>query len=152
MKTIKFFSIAMLALAFVFTSCDETADLPTIDVTELGYENTKTVFAGNEFHIEAEIKAPLKIARIELTIHPEEEGEHAKSPVLKANSVIVDWEFEKTYTGKYAGVKNTEFHEHIEVPMSAPAGHYHLHITVVDMEGNTVEFEEEIEVKANNPV
>jgi hypothetical protein len=148
MKTIRFFSVVMLLSAFVLVSCSETADMPSIKVTELGHENTKTVYAGGELHIEADIKAPKKIARIVVEIHPE--GEHAKVSAMKAksaNEVSAAWEFEKTYTGKYAGVKNTEFHEHIDVPLSAAAGHYEVHITVVDMEGNTVEFKDEIEVK-----
>ena len=148
MKTISIFSVVMLLSAFVLTSCSETADMPSIKVTELGSENSKIVFAGTDLHIEADIKSPKKIARIELSIHPE--GEHASAPALKVKSttdVNAFWEFEKTYTGKYAGVKNTEFHEHIDVPLTAPAGHYHVHIKVVDMEGNTVDFEDEIEVK-----
>jgi hypothetical protein len=134
-------SITMVVFTTLFlTSCDTDLAKPKITISELGYDNSKTVNAGKDLHIEGEIVAEGKIDKIMLTIHPE--GEH-KSTLL--NTVHHEWEVDTTYT-KFAGLKNTSFHEHLEVPQDAETGHYHLHLKVIDMEGNSSEFEAEIEV------
>ncbi len=133
---------ALLFLLLTATSCKKEAkiNLPTITLTELGYENSKTVYPGSDLHIEATIVAEGKIANIIVELHPE--GEHQ----IKSGSSLLagSWEFDSTYTGKYAGVKNPEFHEHIEIPASADTGHYHFHFIVTDMEGNQITVEEEV--------
>ena len=63
------------------------------------------------------------------------------------------YEIEKNYaTGKYIGVKNTEFHEHIDIPADAPLGAYHLHITVTDKEGQTATAKAHLEVIENDGI
>jgi hypothetical protein len=133
-----------LLLIITFVSCkkEEVIHPPVITVTELGYANSNTVYPGSDLHIEAEILAEGKIARIQIEIHAE--GEHDSKSV--AQIFIGSWEFDSVYTGKYAGVKNTEFHEHIDVPASADTGHYHFHFIVTDMEGNQTVAEEELHV------
>lgn len=150
MKT-TFKSMALYAITlFVFTSCNKN-ESPSITIHELGFDNTKTVVAGTDLHIDAEILASQKIASIQLIIHSE--AEHADAPAKKATSVIstaTEWEVDSIYTKGYVGVKNAEFHEHIDVPATAALGHYHVHIKVTDMEGNQTVKEDEIEVQAAN--
>jgi hypothetical protein len=144
MKNISNIILIILFPMMVFVSCkkDEVIAPPSITATELGYDNSKTVYPGSDLHIEAAVLAEGKIARILVEIHPE--GEHgAKSA---AYPYTESWEFDSTYTGKYAGVKNTEFHEHMDVPATADTGHYHFHFIVTDMEGNQTVWEEELHV------
>jgi hypothetical protein len=86
---------------------------------------------GDDMHLEADILAEGLISRIDVEIHQEDGS----------------FEIEKTYTeGKYIGVKNVEFHEHIDIPADAPLGEYHLHFTVTDREGQTSQAEAHIHV------
>ena len=97
-------------------------------------------------HVDAEILAPQKIANIQLIIHSE--NGHADATAQLSTMNIGTWEVDSIYTKGYAGVKNTDFHEHIDVPASAALGHYHVHIKVTDMVGNQTIKEDEIEVLA----
>ena len=143
--------MAMVAIFSAFlVSCDKN-ESPAITLTELGFDNTKTVKQGSDLHIDAEILAPLKIANIHIIIHSEEA--HAAIPPMKTVSAaqeVTVWAVDSIYTKGYAGVKNTDFHEHLEVPATAGLGHYHFHIKVTDMDGNQTTKEDEIEVLAGN--
>ncbi len=76
-----------------------------------------------ELHVEGDITAPNGIAEITVEIHG---GSYEK-------------EFE--VPGDYVG--NTTFHLHQHFDISdAPAGHYHVHLKVVDQAGKEMEFEE----------
>ncbi len=142
MKQVKFLSF-VLVLALAFQSCkkdeDATLNPPSISNFELGYEDSGETFLGADLHIEAEIIAEAKIDRIQVTIH--HEGEHEKFVYDEE-----EWEVDSIYT-KFSGLKNTEFHEHIEVPAHAEEGHYHFHFNVIDMEGNSTEIERELHVE-----
>lgn len=143
--------MALIAIIPAFlNSCDKN-EHPEITIHELGYENTKTVIAGSDLHIDAEIMAPQKISSIQLIIHSEEE--HAANMPMKAknmNQEVTEWKVDSIYTKGYVGVKNAEFHEHLNVPLTAELGHYHVHIKVTDMEGNQTMREDDIEVQAAN--
>lgn len=124
----------------VFSACDddddEKAAKPTIELEELGSghdsPNDRIGYIGSEMHIEAIITAEGVIKEIEVEVH-QEDG---------------DYEFSKVYTdSKYAGTKNTTFHEHFDIPSEAPAGDYHLHLTVTDQLGQTTTVESELEIK-----
>ncbi len=146
MKQIKFISF-VLVLALTFQACskeeeEESLNPPTISTFEFGYDDSGEAYLGADLHIEAEIVAEAKIDRIQVTIHPE--GEHDKSVADEH-----EWEVDTTYT-KFNGLKNTTFHEHIEVPIEADTGHYHFHFIVIDMDGNTKEVERELHVEAPN--
>jgi len=122
MKKYIFMSI-MVALTLGFIACDdeETTAKPVITLTEVGHENSLQAHPGYDMHLEADITAEGLIQRIDLEIHQEGNG---------------SYELEKSYTqGKYIGIKNTEFHEHIDIPADAPLGKYHLHFTVTDALG-----------------
>lgn len=137
----KFLFAANLLLAlclFTFSSCDDDdnqdgIEKPVVSLEEVGANNTKTVIAGNDLHLEVEIVAENRIKRIDIEIHQEDGG---------------DFEIEKSYTeGTYIGVKNTHFHEHIDIPAETPAGEYHLHFTVTDQNGQTETIESELTVE-----
>jgi len=136
--------MAIIAIFATFlTSCEKDVKAPVISDVEIGLKNSKIAYIGSDLHLQASIVAEGKISKIQVTIHPASEAEHVSA--MKAKSATLyegEWEVDTTYT-KFSGLKNTTFHEHIDVPVNAPIEAYHLHIIVVDMEGNTTEFEEE---------
>jgi len=143
MKSNVLFIAILFAAGLFFASCNNDDDVtpkPVIDLTELGYENSKIGYAGTELHIEAEIVAEGKIDVVTIEIHPE--GEHEGGRTYDED----EWEVDTIYT-KFSGLKNTTFHEHLDIPISADTGHYHFHIIVTDMEGNQARAEKELEVQ-----
>lgn len=138
MKNIILTIAAVAALAFLSVSCkkDNAPAKPVVTFTEVGHDNSKHAMRGDDIHLEADIVAEGLIKRIDVEIHKENGG----------------FEIEKSYTeGKYIGVKNTEFHEHIDIPSDAPLGEYHLHFTVTDQQGQTTTAEAHIEVIEFDP-
>ncbi len=129
-------------LTLVFTSCDKDDNnlpsKPVITLTEVGLENNKTAEQGDDLHLEGSIVAEGLIKRIDIEIHQEEGAE---------------FKIEKSFTeGKYIGVRNATFHEHIDIPATAPLGEYHLHFTVTDQSGQTTTQEVHINVVENDGV
>jgi hypothetical protein len=142
-KKVFLFAI-ILGVATIFTACEEDEPIakPEITILELGdgdsHGNDHTATIGGDLHMEVEVLAEGKIDKIQVRIHPEgehheEEGEHD------------EWEIDTVYT-KFSGLKNTEFHEHIEIDMSAEPGEYHFDFIVTDMEGNQSDAEANIEL------
>jgi hypothetical protein len=127
--------LALLSTMVYFTSCtkEEEPAKPTITITELGHNNSGTAHPGDELHLEADIVAEGVINTVQLTVH--HEGGHKTG----------DWEVDTTYT-KFMDLKNATFHEHIDIDSTAELGDYHLHLIVVDKEGNQVEAEAELEL------
>lgn len=122
----------------VFSSCRDEKDSlpakPVVNLTEVGRGNNKTGVAGADLHLEGHISADGIIRRIDIEIHLESGG---------------GFNIEKSYTeGKYIEVKNTDFHEHIDIPAEAPAGDYHLHFSVTDRSGQTTTTVSELSVVA----
>ncbi len=144
MKHLRFILSILFLIIFIAISCkkEEKISQPTITFMELGYENNKAAYPGSDLHIEATIVAEGKIASIIVELHPESEHHNKSGGALFTGS----WEFDSIYTEKYAGVKNTEFHEHIEIPATADTGHYHFHFIVTDMEGNRTTVEDELHI------
>lgn len=138
-------TIIGVLLVTMAISCEKTGAKPEIDFHELGYENSKTAEAGDELHMDAEVLAENKIDRIQVILHPEGE-EHKKSSKTRLSEG--EWEFDSVYT-EFSGLKNTEFHKHIEVPPDAEAGHYHFHFSVTDLEGYQTVYEDEVEILAS---
>lgn len=138
-----------VGMSLFFSSCekDEAAADPVINLTELGYDNSKVAFLGTDLHIEADIVAEGTIDKVTIEIHPE--GEHDPSGHDHG------WEFEAPFD-KFSGMKNATFHEHIDIPVTAEAGDYHFHFAVTDLEGQQTVAETELEVRqpddAVNPV
>lgn len=134
-KIISVLSIASIAL---FTSCsndDDSNITPEIkiELTEVGHDNSKQVQAGTDLHLDAEIFAAAKIATVTVEMHNESD---AAAPEITA---VYD---------DYDGLLNATFHKHIDIPATQPAGHYHLHLVVIDKEGNKKTIESEVEVLA----
>lgn len=117
--------VLLIAIPFTaclfFTFCEKETPKPVIDLTELGYENSKIAYLGADLHIEAEIVAEGKISKVQVTIHPagEHEGKGATAILHEG-----EWEVDTTYT-KFSGLKNITFHEHIKIPVTAEKGDYH---------------------------
>ncbi|MCR5044194.1 MAG: DUF4625 domain-containing protein [Bacteroidaceae bacterium] len=139
MKNYIYMSLAMAlscVLSLGFTSCsnddDNDVPKPAITLTEVGHDNARHVHPGHDLHLEADVLAEGQIQRIDIEIH-QENGDGYK--------------IEKVFTsGKYIGVKNAEFHEHIDIPADAPLGEYHLHFTVTDQKGQQTTANSELEV------
>lgn len=100
----------------------------------------ETVVRGTDLHAEFMISAVNGIHEVTVHIHghdlPVEDGE-------------VEWDFEQIFSEGYHGQSEVEFHEHIDVPATAPAGEYHVLFTVEDEDGNTVEYETHLDVTAS---
>ena len=131
-------SAVLASMAFV-SSCQKDEDpapiaKPEINNLEIGYDNDKIGTIGGDLHLDAEIVAEGKIAVIEVELH-DEAG-------MGDDIVALFTEF--------AGLKNTDFHEHVEIPEGTPAGEYHFHMMVIDQEGNTTEVEDEVMLEESN--
>lgn len=121
----------LMVFAVFLSSCseEEILDSPTISGLEVGHNNSKEASPGEDLHIDAEIEAPANIDRIVVEIH----GEEGQT-----------WELEQTFTAGYAGAKNADFHEHIEIDAAAELGEYHFHLEVYDEAGNSTDVEADI--------
>lgn len=133
--------VLLVAISFVagllFTSCnkdDDSAVKPFISNVELGTSNSHIGVIGGDLHIEAEVIAEAKISKIEVLIHQED------------NSAA--WTFDSVYT-EFAGLKNTTFHKHIDIPLTVTAGTYCFHFIVTDEEGQQTSIEiEDLTIQA----
>ncbi len=124
--------------ALTLTSCDNDDDNPSvakpkINLEEVGEENSKTATAGKDLHLEGELEAEGLIANITVNIASAD----GKTQVLT-----------KSYSdGKYIGVRNTTFHEHVDIPASTPAGDYKLTFTVTDKAGQSSVFTSTLKIE-----
>ncbi len=126
------FRLLVLANVFVFSACEDEVAKPQVTLNELGLENSKIAYIGHDLHIDADIVAEAKIERITVELHSEDEAE--------------DWELEVDFTDAQ-GLKNTHFHEHVDISSEFSVGDYHFHLIVVDQEGNETEVEDELELQ-----
>lgn len=130
---IKFVAILIASGIFLLNSCkkdEETSNL-VVTLTELGLNNSKIAYIGSDLHVEADIVAEAGINTVKIEIHPEGSA---------------TWEFNAPYT-EFTGLKNTSFHKHIDIPLTAEAGEYHFHFIVTDKNDNSVVVESEFEIK-----
>lgn len=139
-KSYSFAAALLLGLfTLVFTSCDKDkvdTPKPVIKLEEVGAKNSKTVKAGSDLHLEAEIAAEALIAKIEVVISSSKDGKK-----------LVNEVFTKS---KYINVKNTTFHEHIDIPETIEAGDYKLSFVVTDKLGQSTTAESDITVLAKD--
>jgi len=141
-RNIRFlFLLTTILLGFLSSCKKDNEEIPAlakpqIGTLEIGSGNNKTVKAGADLHLEGDIVAEALIAKIEIEIHQEGGGQY---------------KFTKAYTeGKYIGVKNATFHEHLDVPADAPAGAYHFHFTVTDKTGNATTVESPLTIEGSD--
>lgn len=134
----------LVVVSLFFVACEKEDDTPSklvITILELGagdsHGNDHTAKIGGDLHMEVEVVAEGKIDKIQVRIHPEgehnEEGEHD------------EWEIDTTYT-KFLGLKNTTFHEHLDIDLNAESGDYHFDFIVTDMEGNQSSAEADLQI------
>lgn len=97
----------------------------------------ESVQRGTDMHTEFMIFAAHGIHNITVDIHAHD---------LPVGAGEVEWDFENIYSTGYHGLTEVEFHEHIDVPATAPAGEYHVTFIVEDENGNTHEYETHIDV------
>ena len=140
MKKILFMAASVLFCVFslVLSSCDnddpQTVAKPVAALAEVGEENSKEATAGKDLHLEGNLVAEGLIARIDVTI-----------ATADGKTTIV----QKSYTdGKYIGVRNTTFHEHLDIPADATPGAYKLTFVVTDKLGQSTTFTSDLTVKA----
>lgn len=127
-------NLSLLAFSSCSSDDEDNPEKPVINLTEIGSENNKTGIAGGDLHLEGSIVAEGSIKQIDVEIHQESGG---------------NFKIEKSYKdGKYIGVKNADFHEHIDIPADAPAGEYHLHFIVTDQFGQATTVESEISIES----
>lgn len=138
---------AIVLFSFIsFTACEDDDEVAVPVVTDLqvgtvvtdeGNKTSNVGYIGGELCVEATVVAEAKIKKIEIRIHQEAEEK-------AASTEAVEWDETFTFTAA-EGKKNTTFHEHIDIPATAPAAsNYCLHFIVTDMDGNEtmVEFED----------
>lgn len=129
----RIFILSALIILSVFNSCkkDDDTRLPQIFLLELGHDNEKIGYIGDDLHVEAEITAPERIAELRVKIHAiNGEG----------------WGFDSVYT-EYTGLRNTLFHKDIEIPEDAVEGHYIFLMKITDQKGRFTDVEEQIELQ-----
>ena len=140
MKRSLFFAALLLLSVFtgVLSSCEDdekTAAVakPIATLAEVGEENNKVAIAGKDLHLEGELQAEGLIARIDLRI----ENKADKSELLT-----------RSWTeGTYIGVRNTTFHEHVDIPADTKAGDYQLTFTVTDKVGQSSAFQSDLKIE-----
>lgn len=107
------------------TACGNDPAAPVVTLNEVEHENSHSVVAGDDLHLEANIVAEGIVKSI--TLHVSDD-KHA--------SFVMDTAF---VDSKYIGVRNVELHEHIDIPAMCVAGRYSLMLSVADREGQVTE-------------
>lgn len=137
MKKQTLFSATLLLGLFtlIFSSCgsdDPVVAKPTITLSEVGAENSKTGVVGHDLHLEGNIMAEGLIKTISVTIK-------SSAKDMSVLNVVYN-------SGKYIGIKNAEFHEHIDIPADFKAGDYKITMTVTDNLGQTTEASSDLKI------
>lgn len=108
-------------------------------VTLSDFSIDETAVRGDDFHAEFAIEAINGIHSITVDIHA-----HGLTPAEGEE----EWDEEFDFSEDYHEETSVEFHEHIEIPATAPVGEYHIIFTVEDEDGNTAEYETHIDITA----
>ena len=139
------FIISLFALALF--SCEEDEELifdsPEITTFEMGegsaHATEPVAYRGSDLHMEATILASAKVSSIKISIHGHD---------LEVGEEETAWDFSQTYTSEQYLSTSFEFHEHIDIPATAPVGEYHVVLEVTDIAGNTSEIEGHLELRS----
>lgn len=130
----------LLALPLAFTACKKEKVekvAPSITNFEVGENDNKIGYRGGEVHLEGNINAPETVEKVLLSIRPKSGG---------------TWQLEQDQSKKYAGVKNDDYHEHVDIPAATSLGTYEITLTVVDKVGATAIYTSPLEVKEGSIV
>tara|TARA_R110002051_G_scaffold1134_4_gene5745 strand:- start:344 stop:1120 length:777 start_codon:yes stop_codon:yes gene_type:complete len=106
-------------------------------VTTSALSIDESAVRGTDLHTEFFIEAIHGVHNVTVGIHA-----HG----LTVGEGEQEWHFEQVYEEGYHGETAVEFHEHIDVPVTAPVGEYHMVITIEDEEGNTSKIDTHINV------
>ncbi|WP_179316980.1 DUF4625 domain-containing protein [Winogradskyella undariae] len=109
-------------------------------ITLSDYSVDTTAAKGADFHSEFMISALNGIHNITVDIHAHD---------LPVGEGEIEWDEEIVFSEGYHDLTDVEFHEHIDVPATAPAGEYHVTFTVEDEDGNTKSYETHIDITAS---
>jgi hypothetical protein len=134
-KIFKILVVGLIVASALFSCKKENALTPeesSLTVKEVGLHNSKVAYSGNDLHIDAKVISHGKIADIKVQI-----------TLAQSN---YGWDFIKSYSSSYSGLKNADFHEHIDIPESARAGTYSLLIIVTDELGRKTQAKVEFEI------
>jgi hypothetical protein len=128
-----------MILLIVFNSCkkDDDTNQPEIILLELGHDNEKEGYIGHGLHVEAEIKAPDRIAELRIKIQAKAGGSNVHGDEY--------WNFDSIYV-EFTGLRNTLLHKDIEIPEDVHEGDYIFHMSVTDQKGRFVFVQEDIEI------
>lgn len=127
-----FMAIASMTMLASCEKDDDSYSTPVISDLELGTDDSHIAYPGEELHIESTIVAEGFINTIEVEIHAEDGSDN---------------EIDSIYDYSDQTLKNTTFHEHIEIPSELSTGDYHFHLTVTDKEGYSTTIEEELTIE-----
>jgi len=135
------YHIELVVLDMLGNSTEIDGHLEILDYITLSeYGVSETVVRGNDFHAEFMIHALNGIHNITVDAHA-----HG----LTVGAGEVEWDEEIVFSTGYHGLTGVEFHEHIDVPATAPTGEYHITFTVEDEDGNIKTYETHIDVTAS---
>ncbi len=138
MKQNFYYLLFALLITFSISSCEDDADpllpKPAIENVELGSGNNRIAVIGRDFHLNADIVAGDKIDLVQVKIEQ-----------LEGESYAGDWGFELTWE-QYKGAKNTNVHQHFDIPEDAVEGKYQFIIIVTDENGTVLEEKAEIQL------
>lgn len=131
-----FMALTLSVFSLFTTSCDNNDEpnvsKPVATLAEVGEENSKTATAGKDLHLEGDLEAEGLIARIDVAV----------TSADGLTTVVA-----KSWTdGKYIGVRNTTFHEHIDISSETAAGEYVLTFTVTDKAGQSSVFRSSLKI------
>ncbi|MCE7056098.1 DUF4625 domain-containing protein [Algoriphagus sp. AGSA1] len=125
-------------LLLITSSCEDNPDpllpSPSIDNLEIGSGNNHLAVIGRDFHLNADIVAGDKIDVVQVKIEQ-----------LADETYAGDWSFELTWD-KFKGIKNTNVHEHFDIPEDALEGRYNFFFIVTDENGTILEEKAEIQL------
>ncbi|MBT0607375.1 DUF4625 domain-containing protein [Aequorivita echinoideorum] len=127
-KIFKSINIAFLLFLFLLSCSDDDAPAvmpPQIADLEVGLANSREAFIGSDLHLEAAVLAPGLIQTIAVEI----------------SSQSLSWNFQKTWQEEFSGLRNTDFHEHIDISEDAEQGTYTFRIIITDQQGQVVQEE-----------
>lgn len=119
--------MTFLLLAAFWAGCKKEDDKPVKPVAtnvEIGLRNEKTGYIGQDFHLNADIKAVTKIDEVSIEIR-------------QRDGV---WVFKQTWN-EYKGLRNTNVHKHFYIPTDAPAGAAAFLLRVSDANGSLLEMQ-----------
>lgn len=139
MKQITKISAILITISALFATCnkEENEKLSISNVVAENHNGGEQVSRGGtiavEFSALAGYAARLDFYHIEIHDHP-------ATGLVADEYKIIDDDFKDKSIFK--GLRNADVHEHIYVPDTANIGSYHVVITVIDEDGNSVNTED----------